>query len=106
MIAKIPPTPTVRPATPIPRPIAANQGATGCYLLQNQLGFELVISLRRDDGWADTIRLPIGGEQLYCAAPATYSYTMTAPPPLGSINGTIVITAGDRFSLPLRLPNR
>ncbi len=106
VVSAIPPTPTPRLATPTPRPSTVTQGATGCYLLQNQLGFELVINLQRDDGWSDTIRLPVGGEQLYCAAPATYSYTMTAPPPLGSINGTIVINAGDRFSLPLRLPNR
>lgn len=99
--APVAPTP-VPPPTPAP---AANTGAEGCYVLINQLGIELTITLSRNDGWTDTFSLSVGSEREYCAPPGDYQYTLQAPGALGAIQGTLTIKAGERNRLPLKLGN-
>lgn len=92
--------------TPTPPPAAsAASGAQGCYVLINQLGFELTITLSRNDGWNDSFVLAVGAEREYCAPPGDYQYTLQAPGALGAIQGTLTIKAGERNRLPLKLGN-
>ena len=77
--------------------------ATGCYILENQLGYTLTIRLSRTDGWSDSFQLDPAARREYCAPAGTYSYTISLPPPLSNINGMLTISAGDRFYLPLKL---
>ncbi|MBX3010458.1 MAG: SH3 domain-containing protein [Caldilineaceae bacterium] len=92
-----PPTPTAAPATPV---VAA---ADGCYVLSNQLGFDLTITLSRADGWRASFSLAANAEREYCAPAGDYQYTLQAPGSLGAIQGTLTIKAGERYQLPLRL---
>ena len=100
-LAAPPPVPTPTP------PPAANpaSGAQGCYVLINQLGFELTITLSRNDGWRDSFVLAVGAEREYCAPPGDYQYTLQAPGALGAIQGTLTIKTGERNRLPLKLGN-
>ena len=104
--ATLPVTAAPTAPTPTPPPAAsAASGAQGCYVLINQLGFELTITLSRNDGWNDTFVLGIGAEREYCAPPGDYQYTLKAPGALGAIQGTLTIKAGERNRLPLKLGN-
>lgn len=103
---------TAAPAVPTPAPPpapppAANSGAgaEGCYVLINQLGFNLTITLSRNDGWSDTFTLNAGAEREYCAPAGDYQYTLQAPGALGAIQGALTIKAGERYRLPLKLGN-
>ncbi|MEZ4659281.1 MAG: SH3 domain-containing protein [Caldilineaceae bacterium] len=106
------PPPAAEPAAPQPTAPAAEEPASaedalpigqGCYLFQNQLGPEITITLtRRADGWADTFKLQPNEERPYCLDPGRYDYTLDAPPPWGTLNDTIEVTAGDRFYFPIR----
>jgi len=76
--------------------------AKGCYTFQNQLGPELTITFtRRGDGWAVTFKVPSDGENRQCFDPGDYTYTMDAPPPWDSVNGELVISAGDNYTFPI-----
>jgi hypothetical protein len=109
-VATIPATPT-----PLPRPTATAQSAQqgsaqqkateGCYILRNELGFALKIMLTGPNGWQDSFQLAIGAEREYCAPPGTYQYTLTAPAPLGTIQGTLTVNADERLLLPLKFGN-
>jgi hypothetical protein len=99
--APLAPTPVPTP-TPVP---ATNVATEGCYVLINQLGFKLTITLSRSDGWTDTFSLSVGSEREYCAPPGDYQYTLQAPGALGAIQGTLTIKAGERNRLPLKLGN-
>jgi hypothetical protein len=104
--ATLPVTAAPTAPTPTPPPAAsAASGTQGCYVLINQLGFELTITLSRNDGWNDTFVLGIGAEREYCAPPGDYQYTLKAPGALGAIQGTLTIKAGERNRLPLKLGN-
>lgn len=103
---------TAAPAVPTPAPPPApppatnsGAGAEGCYVLINQLGFNLTITLSRNDGWSDTFTLNAGAEREYCAPAGDYQYTLQAPGALGAIQGALTIKAGERYRLPLKLGN-
>lgn len=102
--AAVPPAPTPAP-TATPRPANAAASAEGCYLLINQLGFDLTITLSRSDGWSDSFALGVGAEREYCAPAGDYQYTLQAPGALGAIQGALTIKAGERYRLPLKLGN-
>lgn len=93
------PTPTAQPAANPP------SSAVGCYVLLNQLAFELTITLSRSDGWRDSFGLGVNAEKEYCAPPGDYQYSLQAPGALGAIQGTLTIKAGERYRLPLKLGN-
>ncbi len=74
----------------------------GCYLFQNQLGPELTITFTRRDGdWNTTFTVPAHGEQEQCFDPGSYTYTLDAPPPWGSSNGELTVSAGDNYAFPI-----
>lgn len=101
----IPAAPTPQP-TPTAQPAAnAPTSAMGCYVLLNQLAFELTITLSRSDGWRDSFALGVNAEKEYCAPPGEYQYSLQAPGALGAIQGTLNIKAGERYRLPLKLGN-
>lgn len=100
------------PAVPAPQPTPTAQpaangaiGTLGCYVLVNQLGFDLSITLSRSDGWRDSFTLGVNAEKEYCAPPGEYQYALQAPGALGAIQGTLNIKAGERYRLPLKLGN-
>lgn len=82
---------------------AAPTGTKGCYLFQNQLGAELNITFtRKGDGWNTTFKVGEGAEVQQCFDPGNYTYTLDAPPPWGSSNGELTISAGDNYTFPIR----
>lgn len=56
----------------------------------------------QDWQWNDVFTVPPGGEHLYCLDPGRYTYTIDVPPPWLSINGELVVQAGDRYLFPIR----
>jgi len=77
-------------------------GGKGCYLFQNALGPELTITYtRRGDGWNVTFKVPPDGEVRQCFDPGNYTYTLDAPPPWGSTNGEMTVSAGDNYLFPI-----
>ena len=77
-------------------------GGQGCYTFQNQLGAELNITFtRRGDGWNTTFQVAPKGENRQCFDPGSYTYTLDAPPPWGSTNGELTVSAGDNFAFPI-----
>jgi serine protease Do len=95
------PTPTSPPvAQPTAPPAAAN---LGCYLIQNQMGVELMFTFTAQDwNWNESFQVPADAEQEYCLSPGRYTYTVDAPPPWSSINGELQVEADDRFLWPIR----
>lgn len=74
----------------------------GCYLFQNGLGPEITITYtRRNDGWNITFKVPPDGETRQCFDPGEYTYTLDAPPPWGSTNGEMTVSAGDNYLFPI-----
>ena len=102
------PAPTPRPtARPQPtQPPAPAQGELpadkGCYLFQNFMGAELTITINNGRGWSDTFKIASNGERLYCLAPDRYNYTIDAPPPWASINGSLDVQAGKHYRFPVQ----
>lgn len=102
-----PPQPTSPPSTP-PSPATATPESElppdlGCYLIQNQLNAELTFTIEAVEwNWRETFRIPPGAEIPYCLSPGRYTYTIDAPPPWSNINGTLVVTAGERLYWPIR----
>lgn len=77
-------------------------GNQGCYLFQNGIGPELTITYtRRGDGWNVTFKVPPDGEYRQCFPPGEYTYTLDAPPPWGSTNGEMTVSAGDNYLFPI-----
>jgi serine protease Do len=77
-------------------------GSQGCYTFQNELGAELNITFtRRGDGWNTTFQVAPKGENRQCFDPGNYTYTLDAPPPWGSTNGELTVSAGDNFAFPI-----
>jgi hypothetical protein len=102
--AAIPATPTAAPiptATPKP-PQPSNSAAQGCYIVRNELGFAVSITLTGPNGWQDTLQLDAGVEREYCAPAGTYQYTLKAPGSPASIQGSLTVKAGERLLLPLK----
>jgi hypothetical protein len=107
------PTPTPRPqptslpteppaaATPEPEPdLPANMG---CYLLQNQIGAELTVTISGGPNRInETFRVPPMTDIPICLDPGRYNYTIDAPPPWGTLNESIDVVAGDRLLWPIR----
>lgn len=98
--------PAVEPPPP-PQSTGARSGGgsvgnQGCYLFQNGIGPELTITYtRRGDGWNVTFKVPPDGEYRQCFPPGDYTYTLDAPPPWGSTNGEMTVSAGDNFLFPI-----
>lgn len=87
--------------TPTPAPPPTNE-TQGCYRFENLLGPELTITFTRQaDNWNDTFKVPGDQATVYCLDPGSYTYTIDAPPPWNSINGELVVQAGDRYSWPV-----
>jgi len=72
----------------------------GCYLFQEQAGAEVTVTLTRArDGWNRTFILSRRSEREECFEPGSYTYTFDAPPPYGSLNGELVVNAGERRTI-------
>lgn len=85
-----------------PAPTAPT-GNKGCYLFQNQLGAELNITFtRKGDGWNINFKVARDSEVQQCFDPGNYTYTLDAPPPWGSTNGELTVSAGDNYTFPIR----
>jgi uncharacterized protein YraI len=103
------PKPTSRPSAPKPSP-SPTQAASGesdpnmgCYLIQNQIGAELTVTITaRDWQWNDTFKLAPMAERVYCLAPGHYNYTLDCPPPWADLNGQLTVEPGDRYLWPVR----
>ncbi len=105
--AAIPATPTPPPApapTATPKPVQ-KANVQGCYILRNELGFAVTITLDGPNGWKDTLQLAVGAEREYCAPAGDYRYTLTAPDPWGAIQGNLTVKANERLLLPLKFGN-
>ena len=106
----LPPQPTSPPTVPAPPPAAPTATpesglppGLGCYLIQNQLGVELTFTIQAITwNWRETFRVPAMAEMPYCLGPGRYNYTIDAPPPWSSLNGTLDVAAGDRLLWPIR----
>ncbi len=92
------PQPT-RPPTPAPGGLPADKG---CYLFQNFMGVELNVTLNNASGWSDNFKIAPNAERLYCLAPDRYTYTIDAPPPWASINGSLDVQAGKHYRFPVQ----
>lgn len=105
--ASAPPTPTRGAATATPRPAntpAPSSGSNqGCIHFVNELNAELNITFtRQGGGWNTTFKVPVNGEMERCFDPGGYTYTLDAPPPWGSTNGSIDLPAGANWRFPIR----
>ena len=101
-----PPAPPSNSGGNTPRPGTGNTGGTasnqGCYLFQNQLGAELNITFTRpSDGWNTTFKVGRDAEVRQCFDAGDYTYTLDAPPPWGSTNGEMSVSAGDDYLFPI-----
>lgn len=104
------PTATLRPqptATRPPQPTATPRpslpAGQGCYLFVNEIGAEVTVTFTAQDRpWSDSFKIPAGGTREYCLDPGRYTYTIDAPPPWNSVNGELVVNAGDRYRWPIR----
>ena len=99
------PQPTSPPAAPTLPPAAATATPEselppnlGCYLIQNQLGVEITVTINNGN-----FRVPPMLDFPLCLPPGRYNYTIDAPPPWNSINGTLEVVAGDRLLWPIGL---
>ena len=98
------PQPTSPPAAPTLPPVVATATPEselppnlGCYLIQNQLGVEITVTINNG-----SFRVPPMMDFPLCLPPGRYNYTIDAPPPWNSINGTLEVVAGDRLLWPIR----
>ena len=66
------------PATTAPAAPAATAAGQGCATVINQLGFDVKISVQRNDGWKDAFTIANGAEKDYCVDPGTYTATLSA----------------------------
>ncbi len=101
--AVAPPAPPTTSGANTPRPgTTSATGNQGCYLFQNQLGAELNITFTRTgDGWNTTFKVGEAAEVRQCFDPGDYTYTLDAPPPWGSTNGEMSVSAGDDYLFPI-----
>ncbi len=103
--AEAPPTPA--PAAPkqsAPSPTPAGSllpTDKGCILFGNYLGVELNVTLS-SGSTAENFKVAPMGKYMACLAPGHYDYTLDAPPPWGSTNGTFDVQAGKHFSFPVQ----
>lgn len=99
------PQPTAAPTRSAPQPTAtpASGSEQACVLFVNGLNAELNITFtRQGDGWNTTFLVTNKGESERCFPPGNYTYTLDAPPPWGSTNGTMQLASGDRWRFPVR----
>ena len=92
-----PAVPTLPPAVATATPESELPPNLGCYLIQNQLGVEITVTINRG-----SFRVPPMTDFPLCLPPGRYNYTIDAPPPWSSINGTLEVAAGDRLLWPIR----
>ena len=92
-----PAVPTLPPAVATATPESELPPNLGCYLIQNQLGVEITVTINRG-----SFRVPPMMDFPLCLPPGRYNYTIDAPPPWNSINGTLEVAAGDRLLWPIR----
>lgn len=72
----------------------ANTGQ-GCYLFRNYISDELTVTFTNKEGnWNTTFKVARRGTYRACFNPGRYTYTIDVPPPWGSINGMVEVTAG------------
>lgn len=87
---------------------AGSTGSTGntgsptssqaCVTFRNNLGAELTITFTRtSDHWNKTFKVAGHGQQRECFDPGRYTLTVDAPPPWGSFNDDLTLSAGDNF---------
>jgi serine protease Do len=82
---------------------ASGSATQGCYLVQNQLGAEVTVTITRlDTNKGETFKLAGGAEVEKCLDPGSYTYTLDAPPPWNSVNGELNVQAGDAFLWPIQ----
>ena len=98
------PTPTAQPEEePAEAPVDTLPADQGCYLIQNQLGPELNVTVTAQDReWSETFQIGEGQEVPYCLIPGRYTVTIDAPPPWADLNDELVVQAGDRYFWPIR----
>ena len=92
-----PAVPTLPPAVATATPESELPPNLGCYLIQNQLGVEITVTINNG-----SFRVPPMMDFPLCLPPGRYNYTIDAPPPWNSINGTLEVVAGDRLLWPIR----
>ena len=92
-----PAVPTLPPAVATATPGSGLPPNLGCYLIQNQLGVEITVTINNG-----SFRVPPMMDFPLCLPPGRYNYTIDAPPPWNSINGTLEVVAGDRLLWPIR----
>ncbi len=74
----------------------------GCINFQNQINTELTITFTGKTGQGSrTFKVASHGAQRQCFAPGSYTYTLDAPPPLGSSNGELTIQGGATINFPI-----
>jgi serine protease Do len=77
-----------------------SSGASGqaCITFRNNLGAELTITFTRtSDQWNKTFKVGGHRQQRECFNPGRYTLTVDAPPPWGSFNDDLTLSAGDNF---------
>ncbi|MHB0877767.1 MAG: hypothetical protein ACYC5O_17155 [Anaerolineae bacterium] len=75
--------------------------ATGCLLLRNYIGAELVVTVTSQDVvWATTFRVAPQGETTICLNPGRYTYT-ASPAGKPDQNGDFVLAAGATLEVPI-----
>lgn len=105
-----PTAPAKQPAAPYslrinPTPTSA-LSKVGCYLIQNQLGPELTVTITRVSTQKSyTFKIASKQDHQICLEPGRYTFTVDAPPPWGTLNDTLEIHAGDNFYYPIRPGN-
>ncbi len=92
-----PAAPTLPPSVATATPESELPPNLGCYLIQNQIGAEITVTINNG-----SFRVPPMTDYPLCLPPGRYNYTIDAPPPWNSINGTLEVAAGDRFLWPIR----
>lgn len=107
------PTPAPKPTSsptvakrsqPPAQPTSADSDPNlGCYLIQNQIGAELNVTITAVDWkWRDNFKLAPMTERVCCLSPGHYTYTLDCPPPWADLNGQLTVEAGDRYLWPVR----
>lgn len=73
-------------------------GGQACVTFRNNLGAELTITFTRTgDRWNKTFKVGGNRQQRECFDPGRYTLTVDAPPPWGSFNDELTLSAGDNF---------
>jgi serine protease Do len=73
-------------------------GGQACITFRNNLGAELTVTFTRpNDQWNKTFKVAGNRQHRECFNPGRYTLTVDAPPPWGSFNDDLTLSAGDNF---------